>query len=171
MARIIYDLASRGKGFYHIYTELDFWDARAVLQGLARVKRNFGTSPPGDQYPTQVVVEDFSSKVKGEIEKRLRRAIPSPPRHLIVQSIIFSGKFEFDRRKYYPDRWSQGRVVFFTRKRLPMNQPVINSPYKWVELSINGNTVIIKQHKGVRPDASEMGGKKGKTEAFGPSCF
>jgi hypothetical protein len=171
MARIIYDLASRGKGFYHIYTELDFWDARRVLKGLAKVKRNFGTSPPGDQYPTQVVVEDLSSRMKGEIERRLRRAIPSPPRHLIVQSIIFSGKFEFDRRRYYPDRWSPERVIFFTRKRLPMNQPVINSPYKWVELSVSGNTVTIEQRKGTRPAAPEKAGKKGKTEAFGPACF
>jgi hypothetical protein len=31
MARIIYDLASKGKGLYHIYTDLDFWDARGVL--------------------------------------------------------------------------------------------------------------------------------------------
>jgi hypothetical protein len=171
MARIIYDLASRGKGFYHIYTDLDFWDARGVLKGLAKVKRNFGTSPPGDRYPTQVVVEDLSSKIKAEIEKRLRRAMPSPPRHLIVQSIIFSGKFEFDRRKYYPDRWSPGKVVFFTRKRLPMNQPVINSPYKWVELSISGNTVTIQQRKGVRPEATEVAGKKSRAETFGPSCF
>ena len=171
MARIIYDLASRGKGSYHIYTELDFWEARAVLKGLAKVKRNFGTSPPGDQYPTQVVVEDLSSRVKGEIEKRLKRAIPSPPRHLIVQSIVFSGKFAFDRRKYYPERWSSERVIFFTRKRLPMNQPVINSRYKWVELSISGNSVTIQQHKGVRPEVPETGGKKGKTAAFGPACF
>jgi hypothetical protein len=171
MARIIYDLASRGKGFYHIYTELDFWDARAVLRGLAKVKRNFGNSPPGDDYPTQVVVEDLSSRVKGAIERRLRRAIPSPPRHLIVQSIIFSGKFAFDRRKYYPDRWSPEQVVFFTRKRLPMNQPVINSRYTWVELSISGNTVTIEQRKGVRPAALERGGRKDKAEAFGPACF
>ena len=171
MARIIYDLASRGKGFYHIYTDLDFWDARGVLKGLAKVKRNFGTSPPGDQYPTQVVVEDLSSRVKREIEKRLKRAIPSPPRHLIVQSIILTEKFEFDRRKYYPDRWSSAKVVFFTQKRLPTNQPVINSRYKWVELSINGNTVTIQQRKGVRPDAPEAAGKKGKHAAFGPACF
>jgi len=171
MARIIYDLASRGKGFYHIYTDLDFWDARGVLKGLAKVKRNFGTSPPGDQYPTQVVVENLSSKVRGEIEKRLKRAIPSPPRHLIVQSIIFSGKYEFDRRKYYPDRWPPERVVFFTRKRLPMNQPVINSPYKWVELSIRGNTLTIQQRKGVRPETAETAGKKDHTATFGPACF
>jgi hypothetical protein len=171
MARIIYDLASRGKGRYHIYTDLDFWDARGVLKGLAKVKRNFGNSPPGDKFPTQVVVEDLSQKVKREIEKRLKRAIPSPPRHLIVQSIIFSGKFEFDRSKYYPDRWSAAKALFFTQKRLPMNQPVINSRYKWVELSIHGDTVTIQQHQGARPENPQTAGKKSKTEAFGPSCF
>ena len=72
MARIIYDLASKGKGLYHIYTDLDFWDARGLLKDLAKVKRNFGDSPPGDKYPTQVVVEDMSHRVKGEIEKRLK---------------------------------------------------------------------------------------------------
>ncbi len=171
MARIIYDLASKGKGLYHIYTDLDFWDARGVLKDLAKVKRNFGKSPPGDQYPTQVVVKDLGSKVKRQIEKRLKRAIPSPPRHLIVRSIIFSGKFEFDRRKYYPDRWSPERVLFFTRKRLPMNQPVINSAYKWVKISISGNTVIIQQHQGARQEETQASGKKGKKATFGPVCF
>jgi hypothetical protein len=171
MARIIYDLASKGKGLYHIYTDLDFWDARGVLKGLAKVKRNFGNSPPGDQYPTQVVVEDMSQRVKGEIEKRLKRAIPSPPRHLIVQSIIFSGKFEFDWREYYPDRWSTDRVLFFTRKRLPMNQPVINSPYKWVQLSMSDNIVTIQQHQGTRPEEAQKRGRKQKEKPFGPTCF
>ena len=171
MARIIYDLASKGKGLYHIYTDLDFWDARAVLKGLAKVKRNFGNSPPGDKYPTQVVVEDLSQRVKREIEKRLKRAIPSPPRHLIVQSVIFSGKFEFDRRQYYPDRWSADRVISFTRKRLPMNQPVISSAYKWVELSIKDNMVTIQQHQGVRPEETKPSKRKGKRESYGPACF
>ena len=172
MARIIYDLASKGKGLYHIYTDLDFWDARGVLKGLAKVKRNFGNSPPGDLYPTQVVVEDLSSRVKKEIEKRLKRAIPSPPRHLIVQSIIYSGKFEFDRRHYYPDRWSREKVLFFTRNRLPMNQPVINSPYKWVELSIKGNKVTIQQRQGARSEEqTQIITRKGKKTAHGPSCF
>ncbi|MBW1981837.1 MAG: hypothetical protein JRJ12_11510, partial [Deltaproteobacteria bacterium] len=119
MARIIYNLESYSKGFYHIYTDLDFWDARKILKGLANVKRNFGQSPSGDEYPTQVIVEDLSPARKKEIERRLKRAIASPPRHLIVQEIIFSGKFEFDWTRYYPSRWSPARALFFTRKRLP----------------------------------------------------
>jgi hypothetical protein len=115
------------------------------------------------------VVEDFSQGVRAEIEKRLKRAVASPPRHLIVQSIIFSGKFEFDRRKYYPDRWSAARVLFFTRKRLPVNQPVINSRYKWVDLSIENNTVTIVQRQGVPPEGTEISEKKSST--YGPACF
>jgi hypothetical protein len=171
MARIIHNLQSRSKGRYHIYTDLDFWDTRRILARLARVKRNFGTAPPGDQFPTQVVVEDLGPEVRREIEKRLTRAIASPPRHLIVQSIVFAGKFEFDRRKYYPDHWSPARVIAFTRKRLPMNQPVISSPYKWVDLSIHGNTVTITQHQGTPPKGTERQTKGGKVETWGPSCI
>ena len=171
MARIVYNLASRGEGRYHIYTDLDFWDARAILKHLAKVKRNFGDSPPGDRYPTQVVVEDLSPRVKGEIEKRIRRSIPSPPRHLIVQSIIYSGKFEFDRRAYYPDRWSPTKALFFTRKRLPMNQPVISSTYKWVELSIRGNIITIQQHKGTPPKADKATTRKSNSATYGPVCY
>jgi hypothetical protein len=128
-------------------------------------------APPGDQFPTQVVVEDLGPEVRREIEKRLTRAIASPPRHLIVQSIVFAGKFEFDRRKYYPDHWSPARVIAFTRKRLPMNQPVISSPYKWVDLSIHGNTVTITQHQGTPPKGTERQTKGGKVETWGPSCI
>jgi hypothetical protein len=171
VARIVYNLTSWGEGWYHIYTDLDFWDARAILRDLAKVKRNFGDSPPGDQYPTQVVVEDLSLRVKGEIEKRIRRSIPSPPRHLIVQSIIYSGKFEFDRRDYYPGRWSPTKALSFTRKRLPMNQPVISSTYKWVELSIRGNIITIQQYKGNPPKAVEAATRKSKSETYGPVCY
>jgi len=62
-------------------------------------------------------------------------------------------------------------VLFFTRKRLPMNQPVINSAYKWVELSISDNIVTIQQHQGSRPEEIQKSGEKGKEKAFGPSCF
>jgi hypothetical protein len=172
MARIIHDFASRSQGLYRVYTDLDFWDARKILRGLAKVKRNFCSAPPGDQFPTQVVVEQGGTpEVKAEIEKRLKRAIPSPPRHLIVQSIIFSGSFTFDRRRYYPDRWSPGMVLFFMSKRLPTNQPVIESPYKWVEITISGNTVSIEQHQGVPPQTHRTRRKQDESTSFGPSCF
>ena len=83
MARIIHDLKAWGEGRYRLYTDLDFWDTRKILKGLAKVRRNFGRTPPGDQFPTQVVVEEASSHLRREIETRLLRAISSPPRHLI----------------------------------------------------------------------------------------
>jgi hypothetical protein len=52
-----------------------------------------------------------------------------------------------------------------------MNQPVINSAYKWVELAINDNIVTIQQHQGARPEETQKKGKTGKDKAFGPTCF
>jgi hypothetical protein len=52
-----------------------------------------------------------------------------------------------------------------------MNQPVINSAYKWVQLSINDNIVTIQQHQGARPEEAQEKGKKQKEKPFGPSCF
>jgi hypothetical protein len=52
-----------------------------------------------------------------------------------------------------------------------MNQPVINSAYKWVELAINDNIVTIQQHQGSRPEEIQKSGEKGKETPFGPSCF
>jgi len=170
MARIIHDLKAWGEGRYRLYTDLDFWDARKILRMLAAVRRNFGESPPGDQYPTQLMVDAPSPQLRREIEKRLLRAIPSPPRHLIVQAITLSGKFSFPWRRYYPARWSPSRALFFTRKRLPLNQPVIRSRYKWVELTIVGETIVIEQRQGMPPREAAFGDKRGKPEPWGPSC-
>jgi hypothetical protein len=53
-----------------------------------------------------------------------------------------------------------------------MNQPVINSPYKWVEFTINGYVVTIQQHQGTRPEEqTQPSTKKARTEAYGPTCF
>jgi hypothetical protein len=52
-----------------------------------------------------------------------------------------------------------------------MNQPVINSAYKWVQLSISDNIVTIQQHQGARPEETRQNGKKQKEKAFGPTCF
>ena len=170
MARIIHDLKAWGEGRYRLYTDLDFWDARKILKGLAKVRRNFGESPPGDQFPAQVVVEELSSHLRREIETRLLRAIASPPRHLIVQSIVLSGRFTFDWRKYYPARWPPSRALFFTKKRLPLNQPVISSRYKWVELTIVGDMIVIEQRHGIPPQDALPGDKRGKPEPWGPAC-
>jgi hypothetical protein len=170
MARIIHNLKAWSEGRYRLYTDLDFWDARKILKGLAQVRRNFGESPAGDQFPTQVVVEEAGSHLRREIERRLVRAISSPPRHLIVQAIVLSGRFTFEWRKYYPVRWSPSRALFFTRKRLPLGQPVISSRYKWVELTIAGDMIVIEQRQGIPPQDAFPGDRRGKPEPWGPSC-
>jgi hypothetical protein len=170
MARIIHDLKAWGEGRYRLYTDLDFWDARKILRNLATARRNFGESPSGDQYPTQVMVDDPSPQVRREVEKRLLRAIPSPPRHVIVQSIVLSGRFSFPWRRYYPARWSPSRALFFTRNRLPLNQPVISSRYRWVELAMVGETIVIEQRQGIPPRDAARGDKRRKPEPWGPSC-
>jgi hypothetical protein len=170
MARIIHDLKAWSEGRYRLYTDLDFWDARKILRSLSTIRRNFGESPSGDQYPTQVMVDGPSAQVRREIEKRLLRAIPSPPRHLIVQSIVLSGRFSFPWRRYYPARWSPSRALFFTRKRLPLNQPVISSRYRWVELSMVGETIVLEQRQGSPPRDAAPSDKGAKPERWGPSC-
>jgi hypothetical protein len=135
MAHVIHCHPSQTTYEYHIYTDLDFWDARKILQDLALVKRNFGKEPSGDDYPTQVVGNDLSRVVRVEIEKRLRKAVVSPPRHVIVRSILSEGFFEFDPFHYYPGRWSSSRMLHFTYSRLPLDQPSLNSAYKTICLS------------------------------------
>ena len=55
MARIIYLHPRQSNYDYHIFTDLDFWDARRILKDLVTVKRIFGEWPPGDEFPTQIV--------------------------------------------------------------------------------------------------------------------
>lgn len=145
MAHIVHCHPAQTSYEYHIYTDLDFWDARKILKGLALVKRNFGQEPPGDEYPTQVVGNDLPRAVRTEIEKRLRKAIVSPPRHLIVRSILSEGFFEFDPFRYYPGRWSPSRMLRFTYNRLPLDQPSLNSAYKTVRLVWVGKKLRLEQ--------------------------
>jgi hypothetical protein len=53
-----------------------------------------------------------------------------------------------------------------------MNQPVINSAYKWVEITVKDNVVTIQQHQGARPEEQiQPSTKKARTEPYGPTCF
>jgi hypothetical protein len=96
MAHVIHCHPSRTTHEYHVYTDLDFWDARKILNDLATVKRNFGKDPSGDDYPTQVVGNDLTRTTKAKIETRLKKALVSPPRHVIVDGILKEGYYEFD---------------------------------------------------------------------------
>ena len=79
MARIIYGHPGRINDDLNIYTDLDFWDARRILGDVAQVKRNFSRHPPGDEFPTRVMARAITRRAIQEIERRLRKAVPSPP--------------------------------------------------------------------------------------------
>ena len=145
MAHIIHCHPTQTAYEYHIYTDLDFWDARKILKELGVVKRNFGQEPSGDDYPTQVVGNDLPRSVRAEIEKRLRKAIVSPPRHVIVRSILSERFFEFDPSVYYPRRWSPSRMMYFTHNRLPLDQPSLNSVFKTIRLSWVDKKIRVEQ--------------------------
>jgi hypothetical protein len=145
MAKIIHCHPSTATNDYHIFTDLDFWDARLILKDLATVKRNFGNDPPGNEYPTQVVGDDLSRSSKAVIEKRLKKAIVSPPRHVLVDGILQEGYFEFDPLHYYPRRWSQERMFNFTYRRLPLNSAILNSPYRTVRVSWTDGKIRIER--------------------------
>jgi hypothetical protein len=145
VARILYCHPVKTHYLFHIYTDLDFWDARRRLKGLALVKRNFGHDPSGDEFPTQVVGSDLSLKQKQEIERRLKKAIISPPRHVVVSAMLTHGFFEFDPAKYYPARWGRSKMIRFTYYRLPLEQTALNSPYKRVQLTWSGDSIRVEQ--------------------------
>ena len=145
MARIIYCHPGKTHYSFHIYTDLDFWDARRRLKGMGLVKRNFGKDPSGDEFPTQVVASDLSRWQKKEIERRLKKAIISPPRHVVVSAMLSEGFFEFDPAKYYPAHWGRSKIIRFTYFRLPLEQTALNSPYKKVQLTWSGHRIRVEQ--------------------------
>ncbi len=148
MARIIY-AHPRKKGYsFHIFTDLDFWDTRKILRdlfGLLEVRRNFGNDPDGDVFPTQVVSNSLTEFHKRLIEKRLKRAIASPPRHVVVREMMFNGRFEFNPEDYYPVHWDKRRIEHFTWKRLPTEQTVLCSPYYTVRFRWKGRVLVVER--------------------------
>jgi hypothetical protein len=172
MAHVIHCHPSRTTYEYHIYTDLDFWDARKMLKQLALVKRNFGQEPSGDEYPTQVVGNDIPRSARAEIEKRLMKAVVSPPRHVIVRSILSEGFFEFDPLHYYPNRWSPSRMLRFTHNRLPLDQPSLNSAYKTIRLSWAGKKIRVEQIQRTEKYDPVIANKKEATRRLKvPGCF
>jgi len=172
MARFIHCHPSLTKYDFHLYTDLDFWDARRLLKDLALVKRNFGDAPSGDEFPAQIVGTDLSRSVKKEIEKRLSRAVVSPPRHVIVKAVVSKGSFEFNPFLYYPSRWSLSRMLHFTYHRLPLEQSTLNSPYNTVHLIWMGEKIRVER---VRRTSKVDPPIRSKKEAIRrlkvPACF
>jgi hypothetical protein len=172
MARIVYRHPRLSKFDYHILTDLDFWDARRLLKDLVTVKRNFGEWPPGDEFPTQVVAEGISRKVIKEVERRLSQAIVSPPRHVIVRSIMMQGFFEFDPAFYYPLRWSQSRMLHFTYKRLPLEQGLLNNLYQTIELTVvDGRIRVGRVQRAQKFDPVIRTAQDARRRTQVPSCF
>jgi hypothetical protein len=147
MARIIHCHPGRTTYKYHIFTDLDFWDARRILDNLAVVKRNFGKEPAGDEFPTQIVAEDLTRSTRARVEHRLKKALVSPPRHVIVDGLLRDGYFEFDPLRYYPGRWARERMFHFTIHRLPLDNAVLNSPYRTVEVTWRNGKIRVERVK------------------------
>jgi len=127
MAQIIYKQPSRDKHAFHVFTNLDFWDARKVLRGLAVVRRNFGEDPPGWRYPTQVVAEGAGRTSVRAIERRLHRAVPSPPRHVVVEEMLNQPPLETPHFEVTL-QWDGDRIRADRVRRTEKYDPVIQTP-------------------------------------------
>jgi hypothetical protein len=139
---------------------------------LALVKRNFGKDPSGDDYPTQVVGNDLTRTAKGKIEKRLRKAIISPPRHVIVDAILNQGYYEFDPLEYYPRRWTREKMYRFTCHRLPLDSAVLNSPYRTVRVSwTDGKIRVERVRREKKYDPAITTKKQALRRQRVPGCF
>jgi len=172
MARIVHCHPSQSEYDYHSYTDLDFWDARRILTGLAVVKRNFGQQPPGDEFPTQVVGSGLNRAVRATIEKRLRKAVSSPPRHVMVRSILMDGFYEFDPSLFYPSRWSRSRMLRVTYLRTPMEQSGLSSPYKTARVQWVGDKIRIDSvPRGEKYDPPIRNKRESLRRLNVPSCF
>jgi hypothetical protein len=172
MTKILQCHPSRTTYEFHLFTDLDFWDARRILKGLAVVKRNFGPDPSGNEFPTQVVADGLTRKSKAKIEKRLKRAIVSPPRHVIVDTIIEKGCFEFDPLDYYPSRWPPQRMYHFTYHRLPLDSPFFNSPFKTVRVSWADGKIRIERIQREKKFDPVVGSREEALRRLRiPSCF
>lgn len=172
MAQLVYGHPSASKYRFHVFTDLDFWDARRILKDVALVKRNFGHSPPGDFYPTQVVSQDAGRVLAAVIERRLRKAIASPPRHVIVRSILLDGYFQFDPLLYYPARWGVERMLRFTWWRLPLDQSLLSDPYHTVRVFwVEGKIRIERETRAAKHDPVIRTRRDARKYLVIPSCF
>lgn len=173
MAKIIHAHPLLKAGYeYHVFTNLDFWDARRILGDLATVQRNFGHEPPGDCFPTQVVMRRGQPAVARTIERRLQKAIPSPPRHVVVEAVLMQGFYDFDPLQYYPPRWPCARMIHFSRCRLPIHFPPLSTPHREMILGWFGDFIRIERvQRGKKFDPVITSHKEAKRRRFAPLCF
>ncbi len=172
MARIIYGHPKLARHAYHVFSDLDFWDARRILKNLAEVRRNFGGHVDGDLFPTQVILSDWNRSSINAIETRIRRAITSPPRHVIVRSMVFEGHFEFDPFAHYPSRWSRERMMHFTLHRLPLEQSSLCNQYQTVQLTWNEDKIRVERiQRTERLQRSIRSARESERLLRVPGCF
>jgi hypothetical protein len=172
MARIIYCHPSQTPHGFHIFSDLDFWDARRLLKGLATVKRNFGQHVSGDTFPTQVTGDYLSGSTIRRIERRIKQAIVSPARHVIVRSMIFEGYYEFDPKDFYPEHWTRGLMMHFTYHRLPLNQGVLNNPYQEVRLTwVDDRIRVDRVQRSEKWDPVIRTPGEARKRLIAPACF
>jgi len=172
VARILHCHPQLGKAPYHVFTDLDFWDARRILIDLATVKRNFAGGPPGDRYPTQILAHTAHRSTVEAIEYRISRAVPSPPRHVVVEEVLQHGYYVFDPAMYFPGHWTKSRVIHFCGFRLPVHQPPLDTPFREVDLSWDGQMIrlerVRRKHK---HDPVISDPREARRRRFAPSCF
>ncbi|MCX7823280.1 MAG: hypothetical protein N2260_07555 [Syntrophobacterales bacterium] len=175
MAKIIYAHPKLRGYDFHLFTDLDFWDARKVLKDLLEflsVRRNFGVAPPGDEFPTQIVIQEPTKEIVSKVENRLRKAIPSPPRHVVVRHMIFDGYFVFDPAKYYPKNWSKEKIEHFTWCRLPLDQTSLCNPYETVVFEWHEKILLVRRVKrSHKHDPKITSNREKRKWCFIPSAF
>ncbi len=172
MARIVYCHPQLAQNAYHVFSDLDFWDARRILKNLAEVRRNFGAHVDGDLFPTQVILNDLHRPSIHVIETRIQKAVASPPRHVVVRSMVFEGQFEFDPLVYYPSRWSRERMMHFTLHRLPLEQSSLCNQYQVIQLRwIDGKIRVEKVQRLKKHQPTIRSQKESDRLLHVPSCF
>ncbi|SMC28789.1 hypothetical protein SAMN02746041_03317 [Desulfacinum hydrothermale DSM 13146] len=172
MARIIYCHPAKTKYAFHVFTDLDFWDARKILQDLASVRRNFGHSPPGNEFPTQVVLEVAPARVQEVLKRRIRRAIAAPPRHVVIEALLMEGVYEFDTSRYFPERWTRSQREHFLRFRLPTQHGLLSSPYNTYRLEWQGTRVrVVPVKRSTKHDPVIRTRREAKRHLMVPTCF
>ncbi len=172
MARIVYCHPQLTKYAYHIFTDLDFWDARRILKDLAEVRRNFASHMDGDLFPTQIILESADKRIITLIEARLKRAVISPPRHVVVRSMVSEGHFEFDPSKYYPSRWSREKMIHFTLHRLPLKQSSLCNQYQTIRLVWTDGKIRVEKVQREQKLQPLIRSQKESDELLHvPSCF
>ena len=96
----------------------------------------------------------------------------SPPRHVIVDGLLKEGFFEFDPLQYYPRHWSKEKMFHFTIHRLPLDNAVLNSPYRTVRIAwTDGKIRVERIRRDTKYDPVIRNRKEALRRIKVPGCF